>query len=128
MTRSNLLRPLARGAIVALIAVSQMAIFVPTAHAGQECSRRYIAQNIKDAVLAMKATQYCVGHEFPYTQQQVLDRLELLRCDDGAIALIDELLEGFEKEYKEILTTDAKDTICMYAATLVIAPVAEPAE
>lgn len=87
---------------------------------GPQCAPRMIAQNIKDAVLALKATEYCVGFEFPYTIDDVNRRIEDLRCGNDSSQLLDELINDYNLEYKTILTADHQHTVCKQAQTIVL--------
>lgn len=96
-------------------------LFVGTMSAsagGPQCAPRTIALSIKTAVLAMKATQYCLGYDLPYTASEVSERLESLECGEESIQLIDDLLNNYEQEYKTILAREAKQVVCMQATTI----------
>lgn len=85
---------------------------------GPQCAPRHIAQNIKTAVLAMKATQYCLREDLPYTAAEVSERIDSLRCGEESSRIIDELLGDFEQAYKTILARDTRHVVCMQAAMI----------
>lgn len=85
---------------------------------GRQCAPRAIAQNIKDAVLALKATEYCKSEDLPYTAADAAARIETLRCGPQSSELIDELLNNYEQEYKTILARDVRHVVCLQAASI----------
>ena len=88
----------------------------PAAAFGQ-CAPRVISKNIKDAVLAMKAAQYCEG--LPYTINQAAHQVEAMRCSDTASEIIDRLQSQTES-YRLLLTGSAGTVGCAQAAQIQI--------
>lgn len=82
------------------------------------CSPRLISANIKEAVLALKATEHCAGTQLPYNHDQATARLDDLRCGKQASDLIDDMVKNYEREYRTILRTDAGQVVCKHAATI----------
>ncbi len=112
-------RRLARLAGSFAVAAGLSAALTPAASAGgSQCAPRFIADNIQDAVLALKATQYCRDVGLPYTAAEAAQRVESLRCGSDSSQLIDDLLSNFEQEYKAILERDHRRVVCMRAAQL----------
>ena len=91
---------------------------LPASAAGKQCGPRFIAENIKTAVLALKATEHCIGEPLPYTVVDVWERIDSLRCGPESSALIDDLINDYDREYQTILATDAKHTVCKLAINL----------
>lgn len=115
------LRALAGAVIIgsmALLAAAPAEAAMSEEMALSKCHIKYVAPRIQDAMLALKATQYCVGQEFPYTELDVLARLDKLRCDAGASSMIDELYDDYDKQYRLVLMKDKTHTVCKHAATL----------
>ncbi len=83
-----------------------------------QCSQRYIAQNIKSAVLALKATKYCKNIKLPYSRAQAGKKIEELRCNTQASNLLDELIINYDREYKNIMSGPGAELICSNAASL----------
>ena len=91
---------------------------VPLQASSTQCAQRVIAQNIKSAVLAYKATQYCVGVRLPYSRAQVSDRIDSLRCSSQASNILDELLDDYDGQYRAIMSGTGKQVVCSEAAKL----------
>ena len=105
------------GCLGILIASTATAAATTTA-TGPQCGSRFIAANIHSAVLALKATEFCVAEQLPYTVTEVYERIDSLRCNDEASSLIDSLINDYNRQYKAILTTDAQRTVCEQAVSL----------
>lgn len=82
------------------------------------CSPRLISENIKDAVLMLKANELCRGIELPYTHDEARERLESLRCGEQASNIIDNMVQNYQREFKTIMQSDPNQTVCKVAATL----------
>lgn len=112
--------PISRSAGARLMAAAVSAVMLSAPALAQEnrtqCGPRNIAQNLKEAVLAMKAAQYCEG--MPYTIGEAAARVEAMRCNDQASTLIDELLNDFSAEYEAVFAADAGDVVCTQAAAI----------
>lgn len=104
--------------LLLLGAAAQAWSLVPAMAVDLDCHHRETARQISDAVFALKATQYCTGVEFPYTQVQVFERLDQLRCGPKSTALVDELVEDFDTRYRLIMTKDPAKTVCMEATKI----------
>jgi len=109
-----------KGAVVGLTCAGLL--FASTINAssasGKQCGPRFIAVNIKSAVLALKATEFCTGQALPYSAIDVWERIDSLRCGPESSALIDDLINDYDREYSTILATDAKQTVCNMATTI----------
>lgn len=121
----SILRKYLRRGVLASVAVgtiaASMTIVAPPAFAdasGAQCQLRLMSINIKEAVLAMKAARYCQDFDLPYTMDDVAARIEDLRCGPQSSAMIDDLMENYEVQYKLIMKTDARMTICKQATTI----------
>jgi len=90
----------------------------PALAGGPQCGPRYIAHNIQEAVLALKAAQYCKRADLPYTAAEASQRVDSLRCGDSSSLLIDELLMNFDQQYKTILVRDPQHIICERAVQI----------
>lgn len=116
MFLNSLLHGARKSAVVSLSCAGLLLASTVTASAGgKQCGPRFIAVNIKTAVLAPKATEYCLGEELPYTVADVWERIDSLRCGPESSTLIDDLINDYNREYKTILATDAKRTVCKMA-------------
>ncbi len=93
-------------------------IFAPAQEFNAKCSQRFIAQNIKSAVLAFKATKYCKSVKLPYSQAQASKRIDDLRCNAQASALLDELIEKYDEQYRTIMNTPNSNIVCQQAIAL----------
>lgn len=108
-----------RVVLASLLGVAVQFWLMPAASAVElDCHHRETARQINDAVFALKATQYCTGVELPYTEIEVFERLEHLRCGDKSSQLIDELVEDFDEKYRLIMTKDPAKTVCNQAAQI----------
>lgn len=96
---------------------------VPSAQAVSVCMPRYISQNIKNAVLATKAAQYCGN--MPYTADQAMSFVDEMRCNAEASQIIDNLLFKNEERYKSILTGDMAGVACGAAAKIQLGSAAQ---
>ncbi len=83
-----------------------------------QCGQRYIAQNIKSAVLAFKATKYCTNINLPYSMAQASKNIDDLRCNEQASSLLDEMINDFDYQYKSIMSGAGSKAICLQAASL----------
>ncbi|MCF6344802.1 MAG: hypothetical protein L3J15_09075 [Devosiaceae bacterium] len=83
-----------------------------------QCGQRYIAQNIKSAVLALKATKYCTNISLPYSMAQASKNIDDLRCNAQASSLLDEMINDFDYQYKTIMSGAGSKAICLQAASL----------
>jgi hypothetical protein len=101
-----------------MVATACFATASPALAGGSQCGQRVIAANIKNAVLALKATQYCRDEKIPYTVEEVNARLDALNCGPQSIELIDELINEYDRQYKTILTSDVKRVVCTQALTI----------
>lgn len=86
------------------------------AFALNECFPRLMSKNIREAVLAYKAAQYCKN--MPYTIDQASHRVDELRCNTEANAIIDNLVSAYNAEYKLTLTGQAAVVGCGAAAQI----------
>lgn len=119
MSSNNLLRSKGRVTVIAALALaSQLIVLLPAEAAGPQCQRRFIASNIQDAVLALKATEYCTNQNLPYSRSDVMERIESLRCGPDSVALIEDLIDDYDDKYKLIMTTDPSKAVCIHAAQL----------
>ncbi len=92
--------------------------FATPAQANPQCGQRFIAQNIKSAVLAYKATKYCKSTKLPYSRAQASKNIDSLRCNAQASLLLDELIYDFDAQYKSIMSGAGKQVVCLEAAAL----------
>lgn len=113
---SKLARIIAGTAI--LSAIVGFSIATPVQAGGPQCGQRVIAANIKQAVLALKAKEYCHDENIPYTQEQVEARIESLKCGPQSVELIEELINEFDRQYKTILVGDVKKVVCKQAISI----------
>lgn len=118
--RSSLRQSILVMATAGIVAVSMAAMTTPVLaqSGGDQCQLRTLAANIKSAVLALKATRYCRGFDLPYTRDEVTARIDDLRCGSQSSALIDDLLDNYEIQYKTIMKTDARQVVCNQATTI----------
>lgn len=108
-----------RTMLFAVLAVlGQFAVLQPAQAEGPLCHKGHINQAINDAILALKATQYCVGQEFPFTQVSLYEHIEGLRCGPKSSALIDKFMVEYDDKYRMIMTSDPSKTVCKQAALL----------
>lgn len=88
------------------------------ANAFSPCAPRELADNIQNTVLAYKAAEFCKRDTLPYTITEVAERLESLRCNAQSSKLIDDLMSNYDQQYRDIMTRDARQVVCMKAAGL----------
>lgn len=103
---------------VILTGILGFLVATPAEAGGPQCGQRVIAANIKQAVLALKAKEYCHDENIPYTQEQVEARVESLKCGPQSVELIDELINEFDRQYKTILVGDVKKVVCKQAVSI----------
>lgn len=119
MLDKNRLRKQAKFLAAPLMVVAVLATTMGAANANVGlCSPRLISENIKNAVLALKATEHCAGTELPYSHDQATIWVDDMRCGSEASNLIDELLMNYDREYRTIMRTDAGQVVCKMAAEI----------
>jgi len=116
LTHSKFTRAAAGTAL--LLAAMSVPAAGPVQAGGPQCGQRVIAANIKQAVLALKAKEYCHDENIPYTQEQVEARIESLKCGPQSVELIDELINEYDRQYKTILVGDVRKVVCKQAISI----------